>query len=56
VKIDLPFSKMHTMGTLKNTLISTTQMTDMGFTVNFGSKLCKIMGPLPECQLLAMIP
>jgi hypothetical protein len=65
MKIDLPFSKMHTTVTLKNTLytpemaltlISTTQITDIGFTINFESKLCKIMGLLPERQLLATIP
>jgi hypothetical protein len=53
------------MVTLKNTLytpemaltlISTTRITDAGFAVNFKSKLCKIMGPLPEHQLLATIP
>jgi hypothetical protein len=65
MKIDLLFGEMHTTVTLKNTLytpemaltlISTTWMTDVGFAVNFESKLCKIIGPLPECQLLATIP
>jgi hypothetical protein len=65
MKINLPFGKMHTMVTLENTLytpevaltlISTTWITDAGFAVNFKSILCKIIGPLLECQLLATIP
>jgi hypothetical protein len=38
------------------TLMSTTQITDAGFTVNFKSKLCKIIGLLLEHQHLATIP
>jgi len=65
VKIDLPFSKMKTTVTLKNTLytlemaftlIFTPHMAPAGFALHFESRTCNVLMPLPGRRIIATIP